>query len=227
MAGFTSDAISFRVLDRKGRRLKKKAPKKPLARLTIPKLRRRLGVSKPEIKIVDTVSAPTNISATLNGLAYGLDPSQGLTNLDRVGRSIVVKSYKFRMTIYPDPAATDGGEVRMIWIRQSNPNTSLQSPANTLQTVTNIHSPYQFDQVGYKVLYDKTFSFSMTDFRNKYLAVSLPGVKDTMTEWLEADTIGNSTNLVKGYIRGFIMYNGFGGTAPSYDLYQRCEFMDS
>jgi len=129
------------------------------------------------------------------------------------------------MTIYPNSAATQPGEVRLICIHQKFPNASLMSPAGTLQTVTNIHSPYQYDTSGYKVLYDKTFSFSI-DRMNKYLNVNLP-VKGISTEWTEADTTGNSANLTKGYVRLFIMYNGFAGSVPSYDLYQRVYFVDA
>lgn len=212
------------------RRYRKRAKKatKAVGSLTLPKLKTKLGLSPPEIKLVDTISTPTNISTTLSGMTFGYNVSQGLTNLTRIGRAILVKSYHFRMTLYPNPSATVPGQIRMIWIHQKFPNQTLQTPANTLQTVTNIHSPYQIDQAGWSVLYDKTFTFSVVDFKNRYLNVSLPlGKKGKQVRWSEADTNGNSANLERGYIRGFIMYSGFAGNIPSYDLYQRVQFADS
>lgn len=212
------------------RRYRKRAKpvKKTVGSMTLPKLKTKLGINPPELKLWDVISSPTNISTTLSGIDFGYNVTQGLTNLTRIGRAIRIKSYQFRMTLYPNPAAGTSGSIRMIWIHQKYPNQSLQTPAATLQTVTNIHSPYQIDQSGFSVLYDKTFTFAIVDSKNRYLNVSLPmGKKGKEVRWSEADVTGNSANLERGYIRGFIMYAGFGGNVPSYDLYQRVQFLDS
>jgi len=193
--------------------------------MSIPKLKKALQVPTPEAKVHDDLSTAT-ISTTLSGLPNPTTIAQGLTNLTRLGRAITVKALRVRINIIPDPTATDPGEVRIVYWLQKYPNGSLMTPSEYLQTVTNIQSFRQVDQSGYRVLYDKVHQFSMQDFRNKYLTLSLP-VKGTIVEWNEADTTGNSANLRQGYIRGAIMYANFGGTAPSYDIWQRLTFTDA
>lgn len=193
--------------------------------MSVSKLKKVLDIHPPETKIHDDLST-SNISTTLSGLPNPTTIPQGLTNLTRLGRAITVKSLRVRINIIPDPTATDPGEVRIVYWLQKYPNGSLMTPANYLQTVTNIQSFRQVDQSGYRVLYDKVHQFSMQDFRNKYLTLSLP-VKNTIVEWNEADTTGNSANLQQGYIRGAIMYANFGGVAPSYDIWQRLSYQDA
>lgn len=226
MAITFSETPSSRKPRRKKYSKKGKGGKSSIKKLVKQSLKE-LNVDTPEVKIFDTISSPTNITTTSTTMTSGMIIPQGLTDLSRIGKSIKIVRYTFRMTIYPDPSATDPGEVRMIWIRQAFPNQAVQTPSGTLQTVTNIHSPFQFDTSGYQVLMDRTYSFPLATMENKYLVVSLPFVNGKRYEWTEGDTTGTVANTVKGYIRGFIMYNGFGGTAPSYDLYQRVYFVDA
>jgi len=193
--------------------------------MSVRKLKKVLAVPTPEPKVHDDLSTAT-ISTTLSGLPNPTTIAQGLTNLTRLGRAITIKSFRVRINLIPDPTATDPGEIRIVYWLQKYPNGSLMTPSEYLQTVTNIQSFRQVDQSGYRVLYDKVHSFSMADFRNKYLTLSLP-LKGTIVEWNEADTLGNSANLRQGYIRGAIMYANFGGTAPSYDIWQRVTFTDA
>jgi len=214
-------------------RKKRTYKRRSVAAKTVKQLRTQLGIGKPETKVNDVISGSTTVSTALTAMDYHFSSlGQGLTNLDRIGRVVTIKSFKFRMGIVPDPANTDSGLVRLIYVLQYSPNNTsgsinaLMTAEQVLQTSTDIFSPYQFDQNGYKILYDQTFSFPAGENGSiKALDVSLP-VRNLNVEWTETDTTGNSTNLKKGYIRGFIMYYGFGGSPPLFDLWQRTIFLD-
>lgn len=193
--------------------------------MSLPTLKKALHYQRPETKVRDTLSTAT-CATTLTVVDYATDIPQGLTNLTRIGKQVVLQSYRIRLNLIPDPTATDPGEIRVVFWYQTYPNSSLMIPDNYLQTVNNIQSFRQIDQSGYRVLYDKVHQFSMTDFRNKYVQISLP-VKGKHIEWTEADTAGAANNIRQGYIRGAIMYANFGGVAPSYDLWQRVTYTDS
>lgn len=193
--------------------------------MSLPKLKKALEIKAPETKVYDTLTTG-NITTSLTGFLAPITMAQGLTNITRLGRSITLKSMKVRMNLIPDPTATDPGEVRVVYWLQKYPNGNLLTGSEILQTVNNIQSFYQFDTSGYRILYDKTFSFSMADFRNKYIKFNLP-VKGQVVEWTEADTTGNINNTTQGYIRGAIMYANFGGTVPSFDSWCRVIYTDS
>jgi len=193
--------------------------------MSLPRLKKALHIQRPETKVKDTLSIAT-CQTDLTVVDYGTLIPQNLTNLGRIGKQVVLQSYRVRLNVIPNPTATDPGEVRVVFWYQTYPNSSLMTPSNYLQTLNNIQSFRQFDQTGYRVLYDKVHQFSMTDFRNKYIQLSLP-VKGKHIEWTEADTSGAANNIRQGYIRGAIMYANFGGTAPSYDLWQRVTYTDA
>lgn len=193
--------------------------------MTVPVLKKALGIRPPEVKVFDTLQI-ANIGTTATSMLNPSTVPQGLTNQTRLGRAITVKRFQVHLTLIPDPSATDPGLIRVIYFLQKYPNSNLLTSAEILQTNTALDSFYQFDSSGYRILYDKVFSFAVNDPKNQYVKMNLP-CRGELIEWTEGDTLGNQNNLTQGYIRGLIMYNGFGAFAPSYNLWQRLTYTDS
>lgn len=107
-------------------------------------LRRRL---RPEVKTFDSGFGPVSVSNSVPGI-FGLTLiSQGLTNLDRVGNKVLLKSFLFRASITQAATAVNPSILRIILLRDQRVGTSAPPIiADLLQVPLDINSPLNIEK---------------------------------------------------------------------------------
>jgi len=173
-------------------------------------LKKKLGLNT-ENKNWDVTATQTSTASMASFLSPTVNLAQGNTNQTRNGNGIRITHYKFRGVVYNDSGNTNYQRVRIVFVRQEvlQPVGDFVTPAQLMQDVTNIDSPYNTDLQGVKVIHDQTYmikpystgTIAQTPVKIKWT----PGYDEGHVQWSDADTTGATTNLTKGLIRGFFM----------------------
>jgi len=202
-----------------------------LVGIGIKQLKKKLGLNT-ENKNYDVSGTQAITGACAPWLTPTASLAQGNTNITRSGNSLRITHWKLRGTIYNAAANVNYQQVRVICTFMANSPTAgtVVTPAQLLQTTTNIVSPYNTDLEGVRVIYDKIFVIKpqitgqvvVVPFKFKWS----PSYDMGHVQWTDADTTGLVANMTKGIIRIFI-FDDQGANHPSVDYYSRVHFVDN
>lgn len=148
----------------------RKRPRLATKKYVIKKIRQQIETKYLDIQLSPgfTVDWSGSVFSQLTNI------QQGLTDSQRVGDSVKIRSVKIKINITKQDAANEDDHVR-ICIFQWYPNTALLAPtaamlfpAAFIGTGNAPTMPWRYDtRDQYGILYDKTFSISSSDAKSK------------------------------------------------------------
>lgn len=193
-------------------------------------LKNKLGLNT-EAKYLDTVMGSTTVtSATWTGLTPSIVIPQGNTTNTRSGNNCRMTHFSQKLTIR---SGSSGNAVRVRLVGFVQPRMqsagAIFAAADIFEDATaQINTPLNMNTNGYRVICDKTFEIAadpnegstrQINFNYKPLSHEI--------EWSSGDTAGLTTQLLRGYIKFFIMTDAAGGAEPTFTAYTRVRFVDN
>jgi len=203
----------------------------PSAQLATAYLKKALGLNT-ETKWVDTVETNTGTNSSAQALANPLLIPQGDTANSRNGDSVRLTSYTCRLRIMANTAATTPTFVRIIFVKFKDSRGEQPGASQFLDSASRITSFYNMGDTilstGYTILFDKTIpiNISSSDDSTKMVTFNYKPLQHHL-KWLATDTSGAITNLMDGYVRGYIMTSETGSNTPNYWADHRVKFVDN
>lgn len=194
-------------------------------------LKSKLGLNT-ENKWVDTVETNVGTSSTCTAMANPLVIPVGDDSNSRDGMTCRITSYTVRGRIQANTAATSGCMVRILFVKANDIRGTAITAADFLDSQTRITSFYnkgdRTQSIGYNVLYDRTFSISVsgTDGDTQFFSFSYKPLSHHL-RWDAQNTDGSLTDLAGDQIRGYIMTSESGANTPNYFADHRLCFVDN
>jgi len=186
-----------------------------------------------EVKMRDATGTPAVGTSLATLESPFLNIAQGLTDANRIGSHIEVKSYRLVAQFACGTISTGPAIIRIICLKQNQMQNAVLTGASVLSDPTNIRSPYLEDkQRSFTVLKDTTFTLSAFNSGNK----------DTLKRWVwnynpkgchsikwdTADTTGAAASMLEGNLQIMVMYELPSGvaSAPTVKTYSRAKWVD-
>lgn len=192
-------------------------------------LKKKLGLNT-ENKFWDitTTAAPNGTLGTALTPAAGI--AQGDTCSTRNGSGLRVTHYSVKGYLTSVPASATDFQVRVIVVYQKNAQQGQVTPAQILQSQTNINSPYNSQLEGIKIVKDKIIMFhpQTTTFPvvHRCNIKWTPGYDEGHVTWTDADTTGASASIIGGFFT-VLMMTDIAGNTPVWTFYSRTHFVDN
>lgn len=174
--------------------------------------------------------------ATSATLATHVNPliglAQGNTNQTRTGNGCRITHWSLKGYWSNNVLNGFQQQVRVVITLQPKvvSTTSGVTPAQLLQTPTDINSPYNTDLQDVKVLYDKVMvikpNYSGQIATNRFKFKWAPSYDDGHVTWTDADTTGAVANQTQGIIKVFTMTDQ-ASNFPIFTTYSRVHFVDN
>lgn len=188
---------------------------------------RKCGVEVKQVQNFTLAGAVTNTLTNFTNPYAAI--IQGLTDTQRTGSSIEVKSLQFNLNIKAGAASSTPTLVRLIILKQSVMQGIAPAAGTVLETTTSVLSPYALDKTrGFTVLKDVVVKLggNTQGFTNavKTIKWSYRPQHCHQIKYLQASTTGGLADMTFGNVACFIMYEG--ATAPTIDYYSRAKFID-
>lgn len=199
-------------------------------KVAIKQLKVALGLNT-ESKNFD-VSGTYAVTGTLAGVfAPTTGLAQGNTNITRNGNGMRITHWNVKLQIVKNILQTVDSHIRLIVAFQPRCEQGLLTPTQVLQTPTVTYSPLNSDLTGVRILYNKIIRVTSDysgDQKIIYKEIKIsPQYEDGHVQWLDSDTTGTATNLVKGYYVVYAVSNNISGGAPSISYYSRVNYVDN
>lgn len=226
---------------RRKRSYKKKSYSKPssslsrmaiagLGGLALTLLKAKLGLNT-ETHWLDTTETAVGTLATMTAMAYPLTIPIGDTSNTRTGQSCRLTSYTCNLTISQIAAATIPCQIRVLFVHIKDTRCTSYGASSFMDSNTRITSGYNMgdsdDAVGYKILYDRTFDLSVVGGDDAIRRVFFKyNPLSHHLKWTSADTTGVASNLISGFVRGFIQTTAT-SNQPTYTCDHRVKFVDN
>lgn len=189
-------------------------------------LKAKLGLNT-ETKFLDKVDTIAACNNTLTNLSYALTIPQGDTSGSRNGAGLRLTAYTIKGLLSALPGATTTRRVRIILYAMKDVRGTLPITSNILEANTDINSPYNMDTEGYSILFDRSFTVGTPTQDHATVPVRITfRPLNWHLKWTNADTLGSSANLEKGYIRLAIMCDQT-TDAPNFKAYTRVKYVDN
>lgn len=202
----------------------------PGAEVATAYLKKALGLNT-EVKYADFAEAAgTATTTTLSAIGSFLPIPQGDSTNQRQGNGLRVTSLNACYTFRANTASIASSRVRLICMVQPKLNTAgaIFTAADIVtDTTANVETPYNMNTVGYNIIFDKTFEIAAVGQTGstKEINIRYNPLQHHM-EWIDSDTAGTATNLLKGYIRCFVCTDN-GTHPPTYSSYSRLKWVDN